>query len=44
MTSDLSKPMVDDNLTHTINYIDGDRFTIAQLERVTWAHKNQVRN
>ena len=25
-------------------YIDGDRFTIAQLERVTGAHKNQIRN
>lgn len=35
------KELTDDDILY---YIDGDYFTIAQLERVTGAHKNQIRN
>lgn len=35
------RELTDDDILY---YIDSDRFTIAQLERVTGAHKNQIRN
>lgn len=35
------RELTDDDILY---YIDEDYFTIAQLERVTKAHKNQIRN
>ena len=35
------RELTDDDILY---YIDEDYFTIAQLERVTGAHKNQIRN
>ena len=35
------KELTDDDILY---YIDGDYFTISQLEHVTGAHKNQIRN